>query len=221
MPEAVLSPIAILSLADDIQRDVTDCQRLLASLGSALTALTHQDGRVPPLQSRQPVLFPATPFLKQGVTTPFTRLRAPSDKLRFSVPWDLKNVVYKCAPESNYSWPGRRRVSAEPSVHVASCEVDVAQYSTSLTKCLSSDHVTQTLPSRSISNLANGHAHILAHNSSLRSFRGALVILSATRAAWCLVRLLSFPRARRSLVGLGWKVWLCSSSSLVVSIRRC
>lgn len=88
MPEAALNPIAILSLADDIQRDVTDCQRLLYRYSSL-----------------------RGPFLKQGVTTRFTRLRAPGTKLRLSAPWDSKMLYMICPGDQRWlAWtPSSKR----------------------------------------------------------------------------------------------------------------
>jgi armadillo repeat-containing protein 8 len=147
--EAALTTIAVLALIDnDIRRDVTDGQRLLPPLASALThrhtgvryaacqcvralsrsvavtrtslvdsglgtalfgvfAKEDEDRRVVHaalaavcnlVNQYSPL---RAPFLEQGVAARLSRLlRSPSAELRLSALWALKNLVYKCAPET-------------------------------------------------------------------------------------------------------------------------
>jgi armadillo repeat-containing protein 8 len=147
--EAALTTIAVLALTDnDIRRDVTDGQRLLPPLASALTH-QHTGVRYAACQCVRALsrsvavtrtslvdsglgtaLFAVfskededrrvvhaalaavcnlvnqysplrTPFLEQGVASRLSRLlSSPSAELRLSALWALKNLVYKCAPET-------------------------------------------------------------------------------------------------------------------------
>ena len=147
--EAALTTIAVLALTDnDIRRDVTDGQRLLPPLASALTH-RHTGVRYAACQcvralSRSVAVTRAslvdsglgtalfavfakededrrvvhatlaavcslvnqysplrTPFLKQSIASRLSRLlSSPSAELRLSALWALKNLVYKCAPET-------------------------------------------------------------------------------------------------------------------------
>ena len=128
------------------------------------------------------------PFLEQGVASRLSRLlSSPSAELRLSALWALKNLVYKCAPETkraimaDVGWTAldARLDDADAGVreqalyllrNFADCEDDV-------------DAVFEALGSSrllgALANLTNGHAQrqalILAHGQLLGSLRCALV----------------------------------------------
>ena len=237
--EAALTTIAVLALADnDIRRDVTDGQRLLPPLASALThqhtgvryaacqcvralsrsvAVTrtslvdsglgaalfavftkeNEDRRVSHaalaavcnlVNQYSPL---RTPFLKQGVATRLARLlRSPSSELRLSALWALKNLVYKCAPETKRSimadvgWPalderlddtdaGVREQALNLLRNFADCEDDVDAVFDALGRTRLLGALASALESRdsdvplqaayTLANLANGHTQRQAH----------------------------------------------------------
>ncbi|KAI0306232.1 ARM repeat-containing protein [Multifurca ochricompacta] len=232
--EAALTTIAVLALADnDIRRDVTDVQRLLPPLASALThrhigvryaacqcvralsrsvAVTRtslvdsglgtalfavftkddEDRRV--LHAALAAVCNLvnqysplrTPFLEQGIATRLARLlRSPYAELRVSALWALKNLVYKCAPETkraimgDVGWPAldARLDDADAGVreqalyllrNFADCEDDVDAVFDALGTPRLLGAIAAALEARdtdvvlqaayTLANLANGHA---------------------------------------------------------------
>jgi armadillo repeat-containing protein 8 len=189
--EAAFTTIAVLALADnDIRREVTDGQRLLPPLASALTH-RHTGVRYAACQCIRALsrsvavartslvdsglgtaLFSVftkeeedrrvvhaalaaicnlvnqysplrAPFLEQGVATRLARLlRSPYTELRLSSLWALKNLVYKCSPDTkraimtDIGWPAVDARLDDPDLGVreqalyllrnfADCEDDV------------------------------------------------------------------------------------------------
>ncbi|KAI0280546.1 armadillo-type protein, partial [Russula aff. rugulosa BPL654] len=237
--EAALTTIAVLALADnDIRRDVTDGQRLLPPLASALTH-RHTGVRYAACQCVRALsrsvavtrtslvdsglgtaLFAVftkddedrrvvhaalaavcnlvnqysplrTPFLKQGVAPRLARLlRSPSSELRLSALWALKNLVYKCAPETKRSimadvgWPvlderlddpdtGVREQALNLLRNFADCEDDVDAVFDALGRTRLLSALASALETRdsdvalqaayTLANLANGHSQRQAH----------------------------------------------------------
>jgi len=231
--EAALTTIAVLALADnDIRRDVTDGQRLLLPLSSALTH-RHTGVRYAACQCVRALsrsvavtrtslvdsglgaaLFAVftkededrrvvhaalaavcnlvnqysplrAPFLEQGVASRLARLlRSPSAELRLSALWALKNLVYKCAPETkraimvDVGWPSldERLDDADAGVreqalnllrNFADCEDDVDAVFDALGTPRLLGALAGALESRdpdvaiqaafALANLANGH----------------------------------------------------------------
>jgi hypothetical protein len=232
--EAALTTIAVLALTDnDIRRDVTDGQRLLPPLASALThrhtgvryaacqcvralsrsvavtrtslvdsglgsalfgvfAKEDEDRRVVHaalaavcnlVNQYSPL---RTPFLEQGVASRLSRLlSSPSAELRLSALWALKNLVYKCAPETkraimaDVGWTaldarlddtdaGVREQALYLLRNFADCEDDVDAVFEALGTSRLLGALASALESRdadvvlqaafTIANLANGHA---------------------------------------------------------------
>lgn len=231
--EAALTAIAVLALADnDIRRDVTDGQRLLPPLASALTH-RHTGVRYAACQcvralSRSVAVARTSlvdsglgtalftlftkededrrvvhaalaavcnlvnqysplraPFLEQGVATRLARLlRSPSAELRLSALWALKNLVYKCPPETkrtimtDVGWSaldarlddtdaGVREQAFYLLRNFADCEDDVDAVFEALGTGRLLDAIASALESRdadvaiqaayTLANLANGH----------------------------------------------------------------
>ncbi|KAI9446024.1 ARM repeat-containing protein [Lactarius indigo] len=231
--EAALTAIAVLSLADnDIRRDVTDVQRLLPPLATAL-AHRHTGVRYAACQCVRALsrsvavtrtslvdsglgtaLFAVftkededrrvvhaalaavcnlvnqysplrAPFLEQGVAARLARLLHSSHaELRLSALWALKNLVYKCTPETkrvimaDVGWPALDACldDADPGVreqalyllrNFADCEDDVD----AVFDALGADRLLGALASAleardsdvvlqaayTLANLANGH----------------------------------------------------------------
>ncbi|KAH9022341.1 armadillo-type protein [Lactarius pseudohatsudake] len=231
--EAALTAIAVLSLADnDIRRDVTDVQRLLPPLATALTH-RHTGVRYAACQCVRALsrsvavtrtslvdsglgtaLFAVftkededrrvvhaalaavcnlvnqysplrAPFLEQGVAARLARLLHSSHaELRLSALWALKNLVYKCTPETkrvimaDVGWPALDACldDADPGVreqalyllrNFADCEDDVD----AVFEALGAERLLGTLASAleardtdvvlqaayTLANLANGH----------------------------------------------------------------
>lgn len=232
--EAALTTIAVLALADnDIRRDVTDGQRLLPPLASALTH-RHTGVRYAACQCIRALsrsvavartslvdsglgtaLFAVftkededrrvvhaalaavcnlvnqysplrAPFLEQGVAARLARLlRSPYTELRLSALWALKNLLYKCPPETkraimaDVGWPvvDARLDDGDPGVreqalhllrNFADCEDDVDAVFDALGTPRLLGALASALETRdadvvlqaayAVANLANGHA---------------------------------------------------------------
>ncbi|KAN0129589.1 ARM repeat-containing protein [Lactarius tabidus] len=231
--EAALTAIAVLSLADnDIRRDVTDVQRLLPPLATALshrhtgvryaacqcvralsrsvavtrtslvdsglgtalfTVFTKEDedrrvvhaalAAVCNLVNQYSPL--RAPFLEQGIASRLARLlHSPHAELRLSALWALKNLVYKCTPETkriimaDVGWPAldARLDDADPGVreqalyllrNFADCEDDVdavfdalgtQRLLGALARALEAHDADVVLQAAyTLANLANGH----------------------------------------------------------------
>ncbi|KAI0253577.1 ARM repeat-containing protein [Lactifluus subvellereus] len=232
--EAALTTIAVLALADnDIRRDVTDGQRLLPPLASALTH-RHTGVRYAACQCVRALsrsvavartslvdsglgtaLFAVftkededrrvvhaalaavcnlvnqysplrTPFLEQGVAARLARLlRSSYTELRLSALWALKNLLYKCPPETkraimaDVGWPavdarlddtdaGVREQALHLLRNFADCEDDVDAVFDALGTPRLLGALASALETRdtdvvlqaayAVANLANGHA---------------------------------------------------------------
>ncbi|KAH9071040.1 ARM repeat-containing protein [Lactarius deliciosus] len=221
--EAALTAIAVLSLADnDIRRDVTDVQRLLPPLATALThrhtgvryaacqcvralsrsvAVTRtslvdsglgtalfavftkedEDRRVvhAALAAYSPL---RAPFLEQGVAARLARLLHSSHaELRLSALWALKNLVYKCTPDTKRAlYLLRNFADCEDDVDAVFEALGAERLLGALASALEARDADVVLQAAyTLANLANGHvqrqALILAHAQLLHSLRSALV----------------------------------------------